>query len=185
VLPGGEQIPGVPFSVNRKDTFAFQGESRMTFVPAAAIMCLLLAQSTTPQPSAPSGATAPAAQSEAHRKVLEELTQLEVDLAEAAHKGDQAYFDSMMTDDFFLIPPSGAVRTKAQAIASLLKMADGAKESTPHEPPPDIVVRVLTDDTAVMTHGPGPGIVAHVFLKQEGKWRMASWISVQPPNPQK
>ncbi len=85
----------------------------MTLLIGAAIACL----SSVPPMSRQ--ATTTVQPSQAHPQVLKELTQLEVDLQTAAHKGDAAFFENLMTEDFFNSPNwKGANQGTGRIVAS-------------------------------------------------------------------
>jgi tetratricopeptide (TPR) repeat protein len=125
------------------------------------------AQTTTSAPSA----------------VEQELIALDKKFDEARRKGDMSFVSDVLTDDFVQVTATG-VRTKAElmkALASAKPVAPGADVA----PTPTYAVRVH-GDTAVMTHvtsitdphAPAPGnAVMHVFVKQQGRWKMAGWSS--------
>jgi tetratricopeptide (TPR) repeat protein len=101
---------------------------------------------------------------------------------EAREKRDPAALETLLTDDFLQIMSTGVVRTKAE----ILK-AHAVPSSAPAGAPALVAsapYNVQTHgDTAVMTHRVTDGTVTtgtvmHVFVKQQGSWKMASWATV-------
>ena len=105
---------------------------------------------------------------------------------EARQKGDTAFASELLTEDFVQVTQTGVVRDKAE----LLKSLQATKPTPPgaqDAPTPAYTVHVH-GETAVMTHAIAPptdphdprlgDAVMHVFLKQQGRWKMAAWSSV-------
>jgi tetratricopeptide (TPR) repeat protein len=148
---------------------------------ASAVVLLLSSplerQGGTVSPTAPAGSQG---------AVEQELIALDKKFDEARQKGDTAFVSDFLTEDFVQVAQTGLVRSKAE----LLKLLQTAKPIPPaagEAPTPAYTVHVV-GDTAVMTHviapptdphDPRPGnAVMHVFLKQQGRWKMAAWSSV-------
>lgn len=119
--------------------------------------------------------------------VEQELIALDKKFDEARRKGDTSVVADVLADDFVQVIGTD-VRTKAD----FLKALASAKPNPPGltEPPaPTYGVRVH-GDTAILTHvtrvtdphepAPGSGVM-HVFVKQQGRWKMAGWSSVVAP----
>jgi tetratricopeptide (TPR) repeat protein len=131
----------------------------------------------TPSAEAQSGAATakPAGQS----AVEQELIRLDKQFDEARLKGNTAAVQQLLTDDFLRVTGAGAVQSKSE----MLK--DVATQSAQPGPPQDAAAPTYTvqvhGDTALMAHtqkgdevGPGAAVM-HVFLKQQGQWKMAAW----------
>jgi len=141
---------------------------------AAFAIVLLLSSLAEAQTASPSPGTA----------VEQELIALDKQFDAARQRGDTSFVSDVLTDDFVQISPTG-LRTKAE----LLKAMASAKPTPPgldELPAPTYTVRVH-GETAIMTHvtlatdphDPATGLgVMHVFLKQQGRWKMAGWSSV-------
>jgi tetratricopeptide (TPR) repeat protein len=142
-------------------------------VTAVFAIALLFALLATPR-----SASAAASQA-AQGAVEQELIALDKKIEDAIRTGDASTVGNLLTDDFRQVVPAG-VRTKAE----LLKVIT-TPPTNPAPPPPPLeptyTVHVY-GDTAVMTHvtkqtdahDPAPGGGAlHVFLRQQGAWKMA------------
>lgn len=118
--------------------------------------------------------------------VEQELIALDKKFDEARRKGDTAFVSDLLTEDFVRITGAAAVQTKADVMKAMAAdVARGTPPSAPpaDAPPPTYKVQ-LHGDTAVMAHFQKgnevfpDGAVMHVFVKQQGRWKMAGWGSV-------
>ena len=162
----------------------------MSAVVLVATVTLLL--SSAPELQTASAARPAAAQAQ----VEQELIALDKQFDEARRKGDTAFVADFLTDDFIQVTGTAAVRTKADLLKALKSQpAPPVPSAAQDAPTPTYTVRVLPGDTAIMTHtiaaptdthDPAPGnAVMHVFVKQQGRWKMAAWSSVQTsPTPE-
>ena len=134
--------------------------------------------------SAPAKAQTPTSATAARSSVEQELIALDKKLHEAGARGDTSVASDVFTEDF-VVATGTAVRTKAD----VLKGIAAAKPLQPAlQPPPDPSYTVrLHGDTAIVTHvtrftdphEPRPSNGAmHVFVKQQGQWKMAGSSSV-------
>lgn len=141
----------------------------MTGLLAASVVVLLL-----PIPPGPSGQGA----------TEQELIGLDKKFDEARRKGDTAFVSDLLTEDFIRISGTAAVQTKADVLKAMT-----ATSGNPAAPPaadavPPTYTVQLHGDTAVMAHfQKGDEVfpdsaVMHVFVKQQGRWKMASWGTV-------
>lgn len=155
--------------------------------------------SQTPSPS-PSPTDKPATQEKSMGEKMsagsaeQEINQLEKGMQDALLKNDTALFEKVATDDYLVINPVGMVGTKAQAIAN----SDNVKlESFSAD---DVKVRVYGDAAVVtgratikgqlktgadaMQDISGQYRYTRVYVKQQGRWRLASFQFApigQPP----
>ena len=128
------------------------------------------------------GPQAPAGQG----AVEQELIALDKKFDEARRKGDTAFVSDLLTDDFVRITGTAAVQTKADIMKGMA--ADTAGATPPQPPAPDAPPLTYTvqlhGDTAVMAHAQKgnevfpDGAAMHVFVKQQGRWKMAGWGSI-------
>jgi TolA-binding protein len=118
--------------------------------------------------------------------VEQELIALDKKFDEARRKGDTAFVSDLLTEDFVRITGAAAVQTKADVLKAMAAdLAGGTLPPAPpaDAPPPAYTVQ-LHGDTAVMAHVQKgneifpDGAVMHVFVKQQGRWKMAGWGSV-------
>ena len=120
--------------------------------------------------------------------VEQELIALDKKFDEARQKGDTAFTADLLTEDFVQVTQTGIVRNKADLLKALREQT--AKPTPPAAqdvPTPTYSVHVQ-GDTAIMSHviPPPPdahdprrgNAVMHVFVKQQGRWKMAAWTSV-------
>jgi len=119
--------------------------------------------------------------------VEQELIALDKKFDESRRKGETSAVADVLADDFVQVIGTD-VRTKAdvlKAVASAQPIPPGLAEP----PAPTYTVRVH-GDTAILTHvtrwtdphtpALGSGVM-HVFVKQQGRWKMAGWSSVLAP----
>lgn len=146
--------------------------------------------------SAPQSQTGTASQPpQGHSQVEQELVALDKKFDEARRKGDTSFSADFLTDDFVQVTPTGAVRTKAELLKALTAQAAPTPPPGGQDAPtPTYTVRVH-GDTAIMTHVNTPpedphdpragNAVMHVFVKEQGRWKMAAWSSVlTSPSPE-
>jgi tetratricopeptide (TPR) repeat protein len=142
-------------------------------VIAASVVALLVAPVATPRPASA------AARQAAQGPIEQELIALDKKIEDAVRRREPSAIADLLTDDFRQVVPVG-VRTKAEVLKTLATPpADAAPPPTPLEPTYSVHVH---GDTAVMTHvtkqtdphdpAPGGGVM-HVFLRQQGRWKMA------------
>ena len=154
----------------------------MTKILATAVLAALLLPATRAQAQG----TSPA-----DRAVEQELIAFDDKFDEVRRKGDIAGVADMLADDFVQVIGTG-VRTKAEYLKALAS-AKPVPPGDPEPPVPSYTVRVH-GDTAILTHvtrwadphepAPGNGVM-HVFVKQQGRWKMIGWSSVpSPPSPE-
>jgi TolA-binding protein len=153
-----------------------------SLVACALTLLLLTSFGQSQEGAAPTGA-----KETAQGAVEQELIALDKQFDEARRKGDTKFVEEFLTDDFFRVTgaPLG-VQTKA---AVLKLMATQATQPAPPPVPEALAPTSYTvhvhGDTALMTHvhqahDADPGnVVMHVFLKQQGRWKMASSSTTQ------
>ena len=148
----------------------------MTGTVIACAVALLVAPVSTPPP-----ASATASQA-AQGAVEQELIALDKKIDDAVRRRDLSVGD-LLTDDFRQVVPVG-VRTRAEFLKALA--APPANAAPPPNPLEPTYTVHLYGDPAVMTHvtkqsdphDPAPGAgVMHVFVRQQGGWKMAGWSS--------
>ena len=114
--------------------------------------------------------------------VEQELIAFDKEIDAARRRGDKAFFERILTDDFIRVTGSGSVQNRAQYLEAIKPVpSNTAPASAASAQPPKYIVRVY-GDTAVMVHG-SQAQVMHVFVKQQGRWKMAAW-QVTPVAPQ-
>ena len=151
-----------------------------TLLALAVVLLLSLSperQGGTVSPSGPAGGQG---------AVEQELIALDKKFDEARQKGDTAFTSDLLTEDFVQVTNTGEVRNKAEVLKSL-QTTKPTPPGAADAPTPAYTVHVH-GETAVMTHAispptdphePRPGnAVMHLFLKQQGRWKMAAWSSV-------
>ena len=154
----------------------------MTGTLLASAVVLLLSLS----PERQGGTVSPTGPAGGQGTVEQELIALDKKFDEARQKGDTGFASDLLTEDFVQVTQTGVVRNKAE----LLKSLQATKPTPPgaqDAPTPAYAVHVH-GETAVMTHAVAPptdphdprsgNAVMHVFLKQQGRWKMAAWSSV-------
>lgn len=155
----------------------------MTGIVAVASAVALL---FSPLADSPSQSGSPAPGGAGQGAVEQELIALDRKIEDARRKGDTSTVGELVTDDFLQVTQAG-LRTKAESLKALAAPATNAAPA-PVPPPlePTYTVHVY-GDTAVMTHvtkqtdphDPIPGVgVLHVFVRQQGRWKMAASGSV-------
>lgn len=130
------------------------------------------------------GSTGTPAKGAAQGATEQELIALDKRFDEARRKGDTKFAEEFLTDDFLRVTGT-TVQTKAAVLKTI------ATQATQPVPPPSddaqaptYTVHVL-GDRALMAHvheahDADPGNAAmHVFVKQQGRWKMAAWSSSQ------
>ncbi len=141
----------------------------MTGLLAASVVVLLL-----PIPSGPSG----------QGTTEQELIGLDKKFDEARRKGDTAFVSDLLTEDFLRISGTAAVQTKAEVLKAMTATSGNPAAAPPAETVPPTYTVQLHGDTAVMGHSQKgdevfpASAVMHVFVKQQGRWKMASWATV-------
>ena len=159
----------------------------MTGTLIASAVVLLLSLS----PESQGGIVSPSGPAGSQGAVEQELIALDKKFDEARQKGDTAFTSDLLTEDFVQVTNTGEVRNKAEVLKSF-QTTKPNPPGAPDAPTPAYTVHVH-GETAVMTHAippptdphePRPGnAVMHLFLKQQGRWKMAAWSSVTtPPN---
>jgi TolA-binding protein len=148
----------------------------MTGILFASTVALLLFSSAGPQ----SGTTSVAAQ--AQGTVEQELIALDKKFDEARRKGDAAFVADLLSDDFLRVAGTAVVQTKAD----IVKATQSAKPipAPPSDAPAATYTVHVLGDTALMAHATKENevvpanAVMHVFVKQQGRWKMAGWSTV-------
>ncbi len=141
-----------------------------------AVILLLSARGEAQTGTSPPGST-----------VEQELIALDKKFDEARRKADTSIVTDVLADDFVQVIGT-AVRTKAEVLKAIAS-AKPTPPGLPEPPAPTYMVRVH-GDTAILTHvtsptdphepAPGSGVM-HVFVKQQGRWKMTGWSSVPAP----
>jgi ketosteroid isomerase-like protein len=114
----------------------------------------------------------------------EQVLKLEDQWTEALIKADTAALDQLYTDDIVYTHTNGTVNTKAQFLDSL--KAGKAKYFAVERG--DVKVQAY-GDTAIVTFRAVikvnavtlPSRILHVFVRQNGQWRMAAYQSTRLP----
>jgi uncharacterized protein (TIGR02246 family) len=114
----------------------------------------------------------------------EQVLKLEDQWTEALIKADTAALDQLYTDDIVYTHTNGTVNTKAQFLDSL--KAGKAKYFAVERS--DVKVQAY-GDTAIVTFRAVikvnavtlPSRIMHVFVRQNGQWRMAAYQSTRLP----
>lgn len=124
------------------------------------------------------GASAPQGQG----AIEQELIALDKRFDEARRKGDTAAVADMLTEDFLRVTGAAVVQSKTDVLKAI------TSQPAPPPPPQDSIPPAysvqLHGDTAVMVHSSrGNAVVPasavmHVFVKQQGRWKMAAWGTV-------
>ena len=120
-----------------------------------------------------------------------EIMQAETELADAFTRQDVARIDQLWSDDFVFTFPTGKIFTKQQRLAGMKPLAPGATPSLINRN--DLVVIHVYGDTAVATvlstwraanAETGDQYQAtHVWVKQQGRWRMVAAQVAQRKQP--
>jgi len=158
----------------------------MTGIVAIASAVALL---VSPLAGSPSQSGSPAMAGAAQSGVEQELIALDKKIEGARLGGETAAVGELLTDDFVQVTAAG-LRTKSESLQALTAPPAGNAAPPPIRPPlePAYTVHVY-GDTAVMTHvtkqtdphDPQPGVgVLHLFLRQQGRWKMAASGAVSP-----
>ena len=147
----------------------------------AVALVLLVAQGTQT-------GTSPAAGTGSQTAIEQELIALDKKFDEASRKGDTAFLRENLTDDLIRVSQNAEVRGKAE----VLKTAEARAADPPAtamagiDAPSEYTIRVH-GDTAIMAHAEKPTDVSpafaviHVFVKQQGRWKMAAWGNTRGP----
>ena len=116
-----------------------------------------------------------------NENVEQVLTKMEQDWVQALIKGDAAFHESLLADDYVGVGPSGLIRNKAESVADVRSGA-GTTESMNIN---GVKVRVF-GDVAVVTYSQteksqyrgkdtsGPTRWTDIFVKRNGKWQIAA-----------
>ena len=118
--------------------------------------------------------------------VEQELIALDKKFDEARRKGDTAAVADLLADDLLRITGAAVVQSKAEVMKAITEEVARATPPTapPADAPPAVYTVKLHGDTAVMTHVQkgdevfSDSAVMHVFVKQQGRWKMAGWGAV-------
>ena len=121
-------------------------------------------------------------QAAAQDSVKQELIALDTKFDEARRRADTAFVADFLTDDFLRV---NGITALVQTKADILKfMATATPARPPSAADPTYTVYLHGSDMAVMAHtekaslGVGPDrAVTHVFVKQQGRWKMAAWAN--------
>jgi tetratricopeptide (TPR) repeat protein len=150
---------------------------------ASAVVLLLSAG-----PERQAGSVSPSGTGGGQGAVEHELIALDKKFDEARRKGDTAFAADFLTEDFVQVTQTGVVRKKADLLKSLEAQTAKPIPAPPQDAPTPTYTVHVDGETAIMTHvnapptdphDPRPGnAVMHVFLKQQGRWKMAAWSSV-------
>jgi hypothetical protein len=94
----------------------------------------------------------------------------------------------LLTDNFLQVTATGLRRTKAETVKTFTDLAGTPIPPSVEQPnaaAPKYAVQWF-GDTAVVTHysEPYPGVVMHVFVKQQGRWKMAAWTAALEAKPE-
>ena len=144
------------------------------------VSCALALLLTPIGQSQDAGTSVTAAQGNAQGAVEQELIALDKQFGQAQRMGDTKLIEEFLTEDFLRVTGAAVVQTKAAFLKAIATQA-----TQPATPTPDTtyIARVY-GDTAVLAHAQkadtaAPATAAlHVFLKQQGRWKMATWVSV-------
>lgn len=113
----------------------------------------------------------------------QELIALDEKCSAARQKGDTAVIAECFTDDFVGISPDAVITTKAD-IMKPATPPPGGTAPAPAPEKPEYKVRMY-GDAAVVTHvtkgSPAGVAVLHTFVKEQGRWRIASSSSASEP----
>jgi len=114
----------------------------------------------------------------------QELIALDKRVDEAQRNRDVVFFGSVLTDDFLRVSPAGVVQTKADILQAMSAQAGTPAPPLPTDIPQATYTIRVSGETAVMTHavparvtGPASAVM-HVFVRQQGQWRMSGWANV-------
>lgn len=92
--------------------------------------------------------------------------------SEAFVRGETAYLNQLLSDEYVSVNGSGMVRTKADVIELSRKYAASNPETLPNLPPSPVSI---VGDAAIVTHdNPGERSV-DVFYYRDGRWH--AWYS--------
>jgi tetratricopeptide (TPR) repeat protein len=114
----------------------------------------------------------------------QELIALDKKFDEARRKGDTAFVSDLLTDDFLRVTPAAAVQSKADVLKAMTAQSANPAPTPPADAVPPTYTVQLHGDTAVMVHSnTGDDVVPasavmHVFVKQQGRWKMAGWGNI-------
>lgn len=150
----------------------------MTVLLCACALTLLLTPFGGSQSAGGPAGTAPKAAGQG--AVEQELIALDKQFDEARRKGDTAFIQNLLTDDFLRVSSAGGVQSKSEMLKVLATQSAQSGQAPQDAVAPTYTVHVH-GDTAVMAHtqkgddvAPGAAVM-HVFLKQQGRWKMAAW----------
>jgi ketosteroid isomerase-like protein len=145
---------------------------RRMLLPSA--LALLLSSNTGAQTTTPGSGSLPAGRQSA---VEQELIVLDQRFDEARRTGDAATIAGYLTDDFTYVGANAVVRNRAEVLKTVEARTSNPLPRPVDAPRPTYTVTVH-GDTAVMTHLVRPGgTVMHVFVRQQGRWKMAAWTA--------
>ena len=149
----------------------------MTELLFASAVALLLSPAPAPQ----SQPVSPAATARSQGPVEQELIALDKRFNDARRQGDTAFMSDLLTDDFVRVTDAANLASKADILKAMPSQAKTLPPDQGNVP----TYKVQTyGDTAVMVHvdkadDTGPALVGmHVFVKQQGRWKMATWANV-------
>jgi hypothetical protein len=111
----------------------------------------------------------------------EELRRLDKELTVATWTGDAVWFEQNLSDDYLLITPNGAIRTKRDVVSEL---ATPGLKMEPFEPT-EVQVRVHGEAAIVTgrmrqqfllgrTHSTSDVRYTDVYVKKKGSWLLVS-----------
>ena len=93
---------------------------------------------------------------------------------------EKAFFSRVLTDDFMFIGGDGGVQNKAQFIADIKE-----GPASPPDPTPDTYAVHVYGDAAFLSHRDEARHVGHMFIRQQGQWKLASWQVTRPQQQQR
>ena len=137
-------------------------------------------------------ASAPASPPVTSENVDQVLSKMEQDWVAAILKGDAAFQESILADDYIGVAPDGRIDTKAQSVEEVRSGAFKAESMSID----GIKVRVF-GDVAVVTYGQseksqfqgkdtsGRSLWTDIFVKRNGNWQIAANHGSRVEEPEK